>query len=93
LALVERPRSPERRGRRPRDGAPGAGPDRSIWRLDEPMQEEAAFATLRAAEATGRPLGTADFVADLEQRLGRPIARRAAGRKPTKQIEDQPRLL
>jgi putative transposase len=61
--------------------------------LIEADAEEAAFATLRAAEATGRPLGTADFVADLERRLGRLIARRAPGRKPTKQIEDQPRLL
>ena len=38
---------------------------------------------LRAAEGTGRPVGTADFVTDLERRLGRPLAHRAAGRKPT----------
>ena len=60
--------------------------------LIEADTEDPAFAILRAAEATGRPLGTADFVADLERRLGRPIARRAPGRK-TKDIEDQPRLL
>ena len=44
--------------------------------------EEPAFGRLRAAESTGRPLGTAEFVADLERRLGRPVARRAPGRKP-----------
>jgi putative transposase len=55
--------------------------------------EASEFATLRAAEATGRPLGSADFVADLERRLGRPIARRAPGRKPKLPIEAQPALL
>jgi putative transposase len=44
--------------------------------------DDEAFQRLRAAESSGRPLGTADFVADLERRLGRPIARRAPGRKP-----------
>jgi hypothetical protein len=38
--------------------------------------EDTATAALRAAEHTGRALGTADFVADLERRLGHPIARR-----------------
>jgi putative transposase len=33
------------------------------------------------AEGIGRPLGTAHFVTELERRLGRPIARRAPGRK------------
>ena len=45
-----------------------------------------------AAETTGRPLGAAAFVADLERRLGRPIARRAPGRKPTPKPEAQPSL-
>lgn len=35
------------------------------------------FAALRAAEQTGRPLGTADFIEGLERLLGRRIARRA----------------
>ena len=94
--------------------------------LIENDAEDPAFAILRAAEATGRPLGTA-LVADLERRLGaparinartmlvvafelrhfvrfgvafilvgtlgRPIARRAPGRKTSKKVEDQPRLL
>ena len=55
--------------------------------------EDAAFAPLRAAESTGRPLASADFVADLERRLGRPIARRAPGRKPARVTGGQPILL
>ncbi len=48
---------------------------------------------LRVAETTGRSLGTADFVADLERRLGRSIARRAPGRKPASKGADQGVLL
>ena len=51
--------------------------------------DDPGFTVLRAAEQTGRPLGTADFVADLEQRLARAIARRAPGRKPALQTEEQ----
>jgi putative transposase len=54
--------------------------------------EDPDVALLRAAETTGRPLGPADFVADLERRLGRPIARRSPGRKPSMTPEQQPRL-
>ena len=42
---------------------------------------EEKFSSLREAEGIGRPLGTAEFVTELERRLGRPIARRAPGRK------------
>jgi putative transposase len=42
----------------------------------------AAATALRAAEATGRPLGSADFVADLERRLGRKLARGRPGPAP-----------
>jgi hypothetical protein len=38
------------------------------------------------AEGSGRPLGTAEFVTGLERLLGRPIARRAPGRKPTASV-------
>ena len=55
-------------------------------------EDQAAFAAIRAAELTGRPLGNADFVADLERPLGRPIARRAPGRKPTRPSVAQPGL-
>jgi hypothetical protein len=42
---------------------------------------EEKFTSLREAEGIGRRLGTAGFVTELERRLGRPIARRAPGRK------------
>jgi putative transposase len=45
--------------------------------------DEAGYAALRVAEGSGRPVGNAEFIADLERLLGRPIARRAPGRKPT----------
>jgi putative transposase len=51
--------------------------------------EDEKFAALRAAEGTGRPLGTSEFVADLERRLGRRIARRTPGRKPAIKPEDE----
>jgi len=44
---------------------------------------EEDFSELRRAEATGRPLGAPEFVAGLETLLGRKIARRAPGRRPT----------
>jgi putative transposase len=40
------------------------------------------FRSLRAAEKTGRPLGSLSFVADLEQRLNRRLAPQKPGRKP-----------
>jgi putative transposase len=54
---------------------------------------ESRFSALRLSEGTGRPLGAADFVADLERQLGRPVARRAPGRKPSPLATDQPTLL
>ena len=65
----------------------------SFASLIETEADDPAFTALRAAETTGRPLGAADFVADLERRLGRPIARRAPGRKPGVRLEDQLALL
>ena len=61
--------------------------------LIETDPDDPGFARFRAAERTGRPLGTPDFVADLERRLGRPIARRAPGRKPSRIPVDQEVLL
>lgn len=40
-----------------------------------------AMKALRSSQATGRPLGTADFIDDLERRLGRTLAPRTRGRK------------
>jgi putative transposase len=50
--------------------------------LQPDARDEARFAMLRRSETTGRPLAAEDFVKDLERRLGRPVARRAPGRKP-----------
>jgi putative transposase len=55
--------------------------------------DEPTFAALRASELTGRPSGTPEFVADLERLLGRPVARRAPGRKPNRPAAEQPPLL
>jgi putative transposase len=55
--------------------------------------EEEDFSDLRRAESTGRPLGAPDFVDGLERVLGRPIARRAPGRKPSADEQNQLRLL
>ena len=54
--------------------------------------DEDGFVALRRSEGSGRPVGTADFVAGLERLLGRPIARRAPGRKPIGPLSDQPDL-
>jgi len=43
---------------------------------------EAEHGAIRSGERTGRPLGSADFVAGLEGRLGRTLARQKPGRKP-----------
>jgi putative transposase len=55
--------------------------------------DDTGFAALRAAEQTGRPVGTADFIAGLERILGRPIAWRAPGRKPKQPPHDQFELI
>lgn len=55
--------------------------------------DEEAFAKIRLAEGTGRPLANADFIAGLEKILGRRIARRAPGRKPKMAEHSQPDLL
>jgi putative transposase len=54
--------------------------------------KETGFAALRAAEQTGRPLGTKDFIESLERILGRRIARRAPGRKSKVSPEGQQSL-
>jgi putative transposase len=43
---------------------------------------KAEHETIRAAERMGRPLGAAEFVADLERRAGRALAPRKPGPKP-----------
>ncbi len=48
---------------------------------------EAALAAVRAHERTGRPLGSEAFLEGLETRLGRPLKKQKAGRKPAKTSE------
>lgn len=54
--------------------------------------ETGAFQALRRSETTGRPAGAAEFIESLERLLGRQIARRAPGRKPTPPPASQPTL-
>lgn len=61
--------------------------------IDPERSDSEAFRAIRDAEKSGRPLATADFVADLERLLGRPIARRAPGRKQSGASNDQTTLL
>jgi putative transposase len=55
----------------------------SEWRslLNRPWPSE-DWETLRQHERTGRPLGSPEFVADLERVLGRPLGPQRRGRKP-----------
>ena len=65
-----------------------------IPHLNELLQVETEddFSELRRAEATGRPLGTPEFVTALEGRLGRKIARRSPGRKPRSETDGPEQL-
>ncbi len=60
--------------------------------LDTGAGDEARFAALRASEGTGRPLGNEDFIRGLERLLGRPLARRSAGRKANELNAQQQKL-
>ncbi|MGD0192186.1 MAG: transposase [Rhizomicrobium sp.] len=61
--------------------------------LIAPGTDEQLFAGIRSSERTGRPLGNPEFIAGLEKILGRPIARRAPGRKRKLPVEDEPLML
>jgi putative transposase len=50
--------------------------------LDETVDEAAAFAPLRRAESTGRPIGSAAWIESLEQQVARALAPRKRGPKP-----------
>ena len=51
------------------------------------------YQALRRSEGTRRPIGASEFVAGLERLLGRPIARRAPGRKKRDGSPDQLQLV
>jgi len=48
--------------------------------------DEAEAAALRSHQRTGRPLGSADFIAGLETTLGRFLRKRKPGPKPKKRV-------
>jgi putative transposase len=45
--------------------------------------DQIPFAALRDAESTGRPLGSDDFIAEAEHRIGVRLRKRKPGRKPS----------
>jgi putative transposase len=61
----------------------------SVGEWFEAETDDASFSALRAAEASGRPFGSDDFVMQLEQKLGRSLQRRKPGRKPRAPGGDQ----
>ncbi len=54
--------------------------------LDEPFDQDAAFAALRCVETTGRPVGTAAWIRRLELHFARPLAPRRRGPKPQQRL-------
>ena len=50
-------------------------------RLLDPVPSDDVLALMRRHERTGRPLGSAAFVAELEGRLGRMLSPQRPGRK------------
>jgi len=51
------------------------------------LTDRRPFAALRAAEASGRPLGADDFVALIERSIGRRLRPRKPARKPRARAE------
>jgi len=66
----------------------------ATWRefLDEACADEEVDA-LRRSTHTGRPLGSADFVSELERRLQRPLRARKGGRPPRVANDEAPELM
>jgi hypothetical protein len=52
-----------------------------------PENALAVFAMLRDAESTGRPLGSDEFVTELERRIGRRRQRQKPGRRSSERTE------
>jgi hypothetical protein len=61
--------------------ADAGGPERWAGLLAEP-EELIAIRALQRGTFTGRPVGEPDFVARLEEQLGRPLAPRQGQRAP-----------
>jgi putative transposase len=50
--------------------------------LGDPVGDEAAWRALRMSETSGRPLGNAEWLDDLEARSGRTLKAQKRGPKP-----------
>lgn len=50
--------------------------------LGEDFDEALSYAALRKAESVGRPVGSAEWLADMEQRTGKTLAPRKRGPRP-----------
>lgn len=50
--------------------------------LGEDFDEALTYAALRKAESVGRPVGSPEWLADMERRIGKPLAAAKRGRKP-----------
>ena len=50
--------------------------------LSQPFDEALTYAALRKAESVGRPIGSPQWLADMESRVGRPLAPQKRGPKP-----------
>ncbi len=50
--------------------------------LDQPFDEDNAYAALRRAETIGRPIGDPHWIEGLEERTGRSLAPAKRGRRP-----------
>jgi putative transposase len=52
-------------------------------------EDQQATRALRVAETTGRPVGGAEWIEQMEQRTGRSLARRKPGPKPSAKVGEQ----
>jgi len=57
--------------------------------ITTPFDEEAAFLPLRRAETIGRPIGSEEWIRQLEQQFDRPLAPRPRGPKPRAHLAEQ----
>jgi hypothetical protein len=64
-----------------------AGFPRHVTQRVDSESDRLAFAALRAAESTGRALGSSEFVAALERATGRRLRPKRPGRKPSAPTE------
>ena len=62
------------------------GPAWGAWLRAVSLDDEVAFATIRANTSTGWPTGATEFITQLESQLGRCLSRQPAGRKKRQEV-------